>query len=80
MPTFIFELWMIELASMYESGEVRASHAGYLERYADRPEGMASFFGRLLEIAESCSGDRATRSREVMQLVRAWPRAGENRD
>lgn len=80
MPSFIFELWMIELASMYESGEVRASHVEYLGHDVERPEGMASFFGRLLAIAESCSDDRATRSREIMQLVRTWPRAGENRD
>src|SRR6185312_4959496 len=52
IPDFIFELWAAELASMYQSDEIRSSHTNYMQDFSDHYAPMCDFYRRLQSIAE----------------------------
>ena len=72
IPEFMYQLWMVELASMYRDDDVRDSHSRYLEHYSGNYAKMCDFFDEVQEIARRHNGDRATRNRKIADTVERW--------
>lgn len=74
IPTFMYSLWMIRLASLYsgaDSQEVRASHSKYLNTYSFNYPDMISFFSEIHLIAKS-TDDEVLRNRKIADFVAKW--------
>ena len=72
IPDFMYQLWMVELASMYHSAQVRESHRSYLRHYSGNYGRMCDFFDGLQDIAQQSNNDAATRNRKVAEIVDKW--------
>jgi hypothetical protein len=74
LPSFMYSLWMIDLADLYggiEGRRVRESHMQYLKEYVYHYDVMTSFYSELFKIATDYS-DSATRNRKVADHVTGW--------
>jgi hypothetical protein len=75
LPEFMYELWMVELASMYGAhGQVWTSHEEYLNSYSTNYPEMWDFFRRIHELA-SRQDDDSPPSAEVQAFVKNWRKA-----
>lgn len=72
VPDFMFQLWMVELTSMYYRVQVRESHRSYLRHYSGNYGRMCDFFSDLQDIAQRSNDDAATRHRKVAEIVDKW--------
>ena len=74
LPTFMYSLWMIELAALYigPGGQlIRDSHSDHLRRYSASYSQMLEFFNDLYEEARRYS-DHNLRNKAVAKLVGHW--------
>ena len=65
----MYQLWMVELASMYHSAQIRESHRSYLQHYSGNYGRMCDFFGDLQDIAQRSNNDTVMRNRRVAEIV-----------
>jgi hypothetical protein len=73
IPEFMYQLWMVELASTYcESPKIWASHERYLSNYSPNYPQMCDFFRRVHEIATGHRNDLSSRCRAVQEHVKNW--------
>lgn len=72
VPGFMYQLWMVELAAMYRTPEVRESHARYLQAYSGNYARMCDFFDEVQEVARRHDGDASSRNRKVASVVEHW--------
>ena len=76
LPKFMYELWMVELASMYGAhGQVWTSHEEYLNSYSTNYSEMWDFFRRIHELASRQGDDDSPPSAEVQTFVKSWRKA-----
>jgi len=74
LPTFMYTLWMIDMASFYSGSEGEAnrkSHLEYLKEYSFNYPEMNSFFNDLYELART-SGEANLRNQKVADFITAW--------
>lgn len=74
LPTFMYTLWMIELAKMYAGPygkEIRGSHVNFLNCYSSNYPHMIDFYNQLCEIAKA-NEDENLRNRKVSEFVTNW--------
>lgn len=74
LPTFMYSLWMVDLAQMYagENGEeIRASHNAYLKVYSLNYDAMSNFFEHLFQLAKTYS-DQTMRNEAITTWVITW--------
>lgn len=76
LPEFMYELWMVELASTYSSqGQAWTSHEKYLNCYSNNYPEMLDFFQKVHELATRHGGDGSHPSAEVQAFVKSWRKA-----
>ena len=76
LPDFMYELWMVELASMYSAhGQVWTSHEEYLNCYSINYPEMWNFFRKLRELASRQGDDDSPPSADVQVFVKSWRKA-----
>jgi hypothetical protein len=76
LPKFMYELWMVELASMYGAhGQVWTSHEEYLNSYSTNYSEMWDSFRRIHELASRQGDDDSPPSAEVQTFVKSWRKA-----
>lgn len=73
IPSFMYQLWMVELTSLYADDRVRESHNDYLQCYSGNYARMSSFFEELQGIGWRYK-DPVSRNRKVADLVDGWTR------
>ncbi len=74
LPTFMYSLWMIDLANFYSGTngqEIRQSHLQYLNNYSFLYPEMSEFYKQIYEFAGS-GGDEKVRNRGVAEFVASW--------
>ncbi len=81
IPDFMYQLWMVELASMYcredercRGDDVRESHSQYLRTYSANYREMCKFFYEIQDVAMKHRGDAALRNEKVADTVERWPK------
>lgn len=75
LPTFMYALWMIELAKLYsgpDGGGVHDSQMQYMRTYSITYPEMWAFFAELFELARARKDDEITRNRVVGEFVNSW--------
>ncbi len=72
IPKFVYQIWMADLTLMYDSAQVRESHATYLQCYSGSYGRMCGFFGDLQEIARQGDSDAAMRNLKIAEVVDEW--------
>jgi hypothetical protein len=74
IPTFMYSLWMIDLAALYDCSNgpaIRETHKNYLESYSLNYIEMIEFYHSIYEIARDCD-DVILRNRKVSRFVMDW--------
>ncbi len=74
LPTFMYSLWMIDLASLYSGNDgqfIRETHTKYLNTYSFNYPDMIFFFNEIYELART-AGDENLRNRKVAEFVTTW--------
>jgi len=75
LPTFIFTLWMTDLANLYagESGkEIRKSHVAFLEKNSPEYSKMIHFYEGIFQIAEQECSSNSERNRKIIEFISLW--------
>jgi hypothetical protein len=72
LPSFMYSLWMFELAGVYRSKQhTREAHSEHLRIFSAGYPEMVEFFNDLYDTARRCEDD-ILRNREVAKLVGTW--------
>jgi hypothetical protein len=74
LPEFMYELWMVELSSIYRIYGVWASHEKYLNHYSTNYPEMYDFFQEICDLG-SRQGEDIPVSGEVQAFVTGWRKA-----
>jgi hypothetical protein len=72
LPSFLYEIWMVEMVTGYRSFPGTKDSHHYLERYAANYPSIVRFFAHLADIATTDFDSERDRNLAVSSLVSSW--------